>query len=348
MKKFSLFLFALLMATTNIFAFTQNGLRYTISPTDAKIVGVEDERSTYSSVTIPNIVTYDGKEYCVISIENEAFKECSNLSSVTFDKESNLKTIGESAFEDCMLLSEINIPKSVTSIGYNAFNRCISLSSVTFEQESKLSTIVSFAFCQCQSLSNIDIPKSVTFIGNSAFLGCSALSSVTFEGNACQNAISYDAFDGVGTLESPATLTLPDDWDNENLPIDNKTPWYGGYFNSNRYQIPIDQFKSEAENDIDEAMGEYKSNKYLLSVIANELNAIDNATSKATIDTNKEAAIAKITPAVTAFQEVKASALGIMGTPQNGPAIEVIDQDGNVLKLYNPKQVNYIKLKVEE
>ena len=123
MKKL-LTLIALLMATTNIYAFTQYGLCYAISPPNAKIVGIEDERSTYSSVTIPNIVTYDGKEYCVISIENEAFKECSNLSSVTFDKESNLKTIGESAFEDCMLLSEINIPKSVTSIGYNAFNHC--------------------------------------------------------------------------------------------------------------------------------------------------------------------------------------------------------------------------------
>lgn len=346
MKKL-LTLIALLMATTNIYAFTQNGLRYTISPTNAKIVGVEDERSTYSSVTIPNIVTYNGEEYCVISIENEAFKECINLSSVTFNKESNLETIGESAFEDCQLLSEINIPKSVTSIGYNAFNRCISLSSVTFEQESKLSTIVSFAFCQCQSLSNIDIPKSVTFIGNSAFLECSALSSVTFEGNACQNAISYDAFDGVGTLESPATLTLPDDWDNENLPIDNKTPWYGGYFNSNRYQIPIDQLKSDAKNDIDEAMGEYKSNLYLLSIIANELNAIDNATSKATIDTNKEAAIAKITPAVTAFQEVKASALGTMSTEQDGPAVKVKKGDDTII-LYGPDKVEFIKAETEK
>lgn len=346
MKKL-LTLIALLMATTNIYAFTQNGLCYTISPPNAKIVGVEDERSTYSSVTIPNIVTYDRKEYCVISIENEAFKECLYLSSVTFNKESNLETIGESAFEDCQFLSEINIPKSVTSIGYNAFNRCISLSSVTFEQESKLSTIVSFAFCQCQSLSNIDIPKSVTFIGNSAFHECSALSSVTFEGNACQNAISYDAFDGVGTLESPATLTLPDDWDNENLPIDNKTPWYGGYFNSNRYQIPIDQLKIYAKNDIDEAMGEYKSNLYLLSIIANELNAIDNATSKATIDTNKEAAIAKITPAVTAFQEVKASALGTMGTEQDGPAVKVKKGDDTII-LYGPDKVEFIKAETEK
>ncbi|MBQ0114325.1 MAG: DUF1542 domain-containing protein [Bacteroidales bacterium] len=46
--------------------------------------------------------------------------------------------------------------------------------------------------------------------------------------------------------------------------------------------------------------------------------------------------------------EGKADVLGTMGTKQSGPAIEVIDQDGNVLKLYNPKQVKYIKVKVEE
>ena len=173
------------------------------------------------------------------------------------------------------------------------------------------------------------------------------MSSITFEGNACQNAIDLNAFLQVGTKENPATLILPNDWGNDYLPLDNKTPWHGGYFNSNRYQIPIDQLKIYAKNDIDEAMGEYKSNLYLLSIIANELNAIDNATSKATIDTNKEAAIAKITPAVTAFQEVKASALGSLGTKQNGPAVIVTDKDDKEIILYSPKSVEYIKVKEE-
>lgn len=176
---------------------------------------------------------------------------------------------------------------------------------------------------------------------------CFQLSSVTFEEIACQNAIGLDAFLKVGTKEKPATLILPDDWENEKLPIDNKTPWHEGYFNSNRYLIPIDQLKSEAENDIDAAMGEYKSNKYLLSVIADELNAIDNATTKAAIDSIKEAAIEKITPAVNAFQEVKASAFGTLGTPQNGPAVILTDKDSKEFIFYSPKSVEYIKVNEE-
>ena len=85
----------------------------------------------------------------------------------------------------------------------------------------------------------------------------------------------------------------------------------------------------------------------MLSIIANELNAIDNATSKATIDTNKEAAIAKITPAVTAFQEVKASALGTMGTEQEGPAVKIKKGDDTII-LYGPDKVEFIKAETEK
>ena len=235
----------------------------------------------------------------------------------------------------------------VTDIGAEAFYVLPSLSSVTFSSAINLKTIGPAAFYGCTSLSAINIPKSVTLIDENAFVGCIGLSSITFEGNACQNAIDLNAFLQVGTKENPATLILPNDWGNDYLPLDNKTPWHGGYFNSNRYQIPIDQLKSEAKNDIDEAMGEYKSNKYLLSVIADELNAIDNATSKATIDTNKEAAIAKITPAVTAFQEVKASALGTMGTEQAGPAVKVTKGDDTII-LYGPDKVEFIKAETEK
>lgn len=339
----------MLMATTNIFAetFTLNGLNYlTTSSGTVKIISVENKDELFS-VIIPSTVTYNSKNYRVTKIDNNVFDQCPVLSSVTFDKESNLEQIGEYVFHSCLLLTEINIPKSVTLIGKYAFRGCANLSSVIFEKESKLETIGEAAFHNCTSLSEIIIPKSVTLIGPYAFNISVNLSSVTFEGIACQNAISLDAFTKVGTKEKPATLILPDDWENEKLPIDNKTPWHGGYFNSNRYLIPIDQLKSDAKNDIDAAMGEYKSNKYLLSIIADELNAIDNATSKATIDTNKEAAIAKITAALTAFQVVKASALGTLGTPQNGPALIVTDKDDNEIILYAPKSVEYIKVNEE-
>ncbi len=46
--------------------------------------------------------------------------------------------------------------------------------------------------------------------------------------------------------------------------------------------------------------------------------------------------------------EGKTEAFGTLGTKQNGPAVEVIDQDDNSVILYNPKKVNFIKVTSNE
>ena len=60
------------------------------------------------------------------------------------------KDIANSAFEDCVMLEEINIPNSIKKIG-------------------------NYAFYKCTSLINIIIPDSVTKIGGSAFYSCKGL-----------------------------------------------------------------------------------------------------------------------------------------------------------------------------
>ena len=79
--------------------------------------------SEYSltSITIPNSVT---------SIGSSAFYSCSNLISVTFEEESELKSIGEFAFGYCNGLTSIIIPSGVTSIGNYAFFVCCRLVEV--------------------------------------------------------------------------------------------------------------------------------------------------------------------------------------------------------------------------
>ena len=118
-------------------------------------------------------------------------------------------SIGSSAFQDCSILSTINIPNSVTSIGNNALLNC---SSVTFiSVPSSVASIGLGAFANCSSLSSINvspnnqiydsrdncnaivetgsnkliagchntiIPNSVTSIGSEAFCGCSSLKSI--------------------------------------------------------------------------------------------------------------------------------------------------------------------------
>ena len=125
----------------------------------------------------------------VETIESTAFKRCTALTTVTFEKGSQLKTIegGDifsdyyGAFSDCTSLTSIEIPASVETIGSTAFERCTALTTVTFEKGSQLKIIEFDTFRSCHSLTSIEIPASVETIGVAAFIYCTALTTVTFE-----------------------------------------------------------------------------------------------------------------------------------------------------------------------
>ena len=133
----------------------------------------------------------------VETIGASAFKGCSKLATVTFEKESQLKTIGGGysepnyygVFSDCTALTSIEIPASVETIEAAAFKDCSSLATVTFENGSQLKTIGGGysepnyygVFSDCTALTSIEIPASVETIEAAAFKDCSSLATVTFE-----------------------------------------------------------------------------------------------------------------------------------------------------------------------
>lgn len=102
-------------------------------------------------ITIPSTVIYNGVEYSVTSIGDDAFGACRNVTSITISE--GVTSIGNEAFSCCYQLASIAIPNSVTSIGEHAFKNCRSLTAIT-------------------------IPSSVTGIGDDAFSGCSNLTTV--------------------------------------------------------------------------------------------------------------------------------------------------------------------------
>ena len=108
-----------------------------------------------------------------------------------------LKSIERFEFKDCISLSSIIIPNSVTSIGNNAFQNCNKLSSITLSNT--LTSIGSTTFRNCSSLSSIIIPNSVTSISLQAFLNCKALTFVTLPENA---TIAINAFDNAGKRDT--------------------------------------------------------------------------------------------------------------------------------------------------
>ena len=144
----------------------------------------------YNNHKITSIAISDS----VTSIGEYAFFGCSNLTTVTFGKNSELTTIGNYAFNDCSSLNLINIPNSVTSIGYYAFGGCSNLTTITISENSQLTTIGSDAFRGCSSLTSIFIPDSVTTIGYYAFCDCYNLTTVTFGENSQLTTIGIGVF----------------------------------------------------------------------------------------------------------------------------------------------------------
>ena len=96
-----------------------NGVKYEVNEQEQKavVVGLDDKKS--STVEIQKYVS----GYLVSRIESNAFSYCRSLTSINIP--SSVTSIGWSAFSGCRSLTSINIPSSVTSIEDYAFANCI-------------------------------------------------------------------------------------------------------------------------------------------------------------------------------------------------------------------------------
>ena len=196
------------------------------------------------SITLPATVTYEGVDYIVTSIGDDAFRDCSSITEITLPE--GVTSIGDYAFSGCSSLTDITIPEGVTSIGSRAFSGCSSLTDITipegvtsigdcafsgcsglervtincanvddwFRGISSIKEIVlgegvtsieSYAFSDCSSLPTITIPEGVTSIGDCAFSGCSSLTSITLPESV--TSIGGSAFYYCSSL---TTITIPE------------------------------------------------------------------------------------------------------------------------------------------
>lgn len=136
-----------------------------------------DEQNYYSysgNVVIPATVTYNSVTYSVTSIGDDAFADCSDLTSVTIPN--SVTSIGNNAFYSCTGLVFVTMSNSVTTIGKLAFGQCSALTSITIPNS--VTSIGDDAFSGCSVLKSVNIGNSVTSIGNYAFYGCSDLKDV--------------------------------------------------------------------------------------------------------------------------------------------------------------------------
>lgn len=123
----------------NAHDFEVDGIYYNIVSATDLTVGVtckgdysDDYANEYTgNVIIPSTVTYGTKALTVVSIDYEAFKDCSELTSLTIPN--SVINIGKRAFYRCYGLRSVTIPNSVTSIGEDAFMDCNGLTRVELD-----------------------------------------------------------------------------------------------------------------------------------------------------------------------------------------------------------------------
>ena len=208
-NSFATLLLTLLLSMMSIetfaYDFEVDGIYYNLIKGKAAEVTYKGPRSdtgqSYSGdVVIPEKVTYEGVEYPVGSIGEDAFLYCSALTSITIPN--SVTSIGGGAFSDCPSLTSVTIPNSVTSIGNSAFYYCKALTSVTLPNS--VTSIEESTFASCTGLTSITIPNSVTSIGKGAFNSCSGLTSITIPNSV--TSIGYSTFAGCSGLTS---ITIP-------------------------------------------------------------------------------------------------------------------------------------------
>lgn len=123
---------------------------------------INDNYIKHFSIVNPGYKEIDG----IVYTNNEE-----KLVACSMEKEhvvvpDGVKTIGSSAFANCMIKSVI-IPDSVTEIRGEAFKQCQNLESVIFGKNVKI--IGREAFSQCYNIKHLSMPEGLRAIRNDAF-----------------------------------------------------------------------------------------------------------------------------------------------------------------------------------
>lgn len=215
--------------------FMDDGIEYEIITTGTVAV-TTGKYCTSANCTIPEKVTYNGVDYKVTSIGDNAFTNCTALTSLTIP--ASVTNIGEAALAGCTSLTaftvaegnnsftvddgilynidkttlvccpggkagSVKVPTTVTKIEPNGFYNCINLTGIHLQAGIK--KVGDAAFVGCSSLTTMDFPSGSQsgdlLFGMGCFTGCTSLASFTVDGKKDGriggNSGNYGVFDGV-------------------------------------------------------------------------------------------------------------------------------------------------------
>ena len=205
-KGFIMLVVMMLMTTSSAMAEVIDGIRYLLeSDTKTATLLPKMEEKYSGDIIIPEKVKgNDGVEYVVTSFDEDCFKDCRDLTSITIP--SSVTSLGKSCFLGCYNLTSITIPSSVTSLGDECFYNCSGLTSITIP--SSVTSLGDHCFYNCSGLTSITIPSSVTSLGYECFSDCRGLTSITIPSSVTSlGQLCFYGCSGLTSITIPSSVT---------------------------------------------------------------------------------------------------------------------------------------------
>ena len=187
--------------------------------------------NAYSLITDAKVTGESGE------LGDDLFADCVKLSAV--DIPTSITNIGARAFKNCSGIAEIGIPSGVKAIGSAAFYNCTLLKSIALPEG--LTAIADQVFYGCSTLQELMIPESVVSLGANMIYGTSDLTKISYLGNApeyddatyagaAESLVSYVINGSTGWDGVTASKSIPETWPSNNArPMD--------FFEANRFEV---------------------------------------------------------------------------------------------------------------
>ena len=164
----------------NAYDFSIGGIYYNYTANNELEV-TSGENLYNGSVVIPNNVDVDGKTYAVTRI-------------------------GDRSFEDCVSLTSITIPNSITSIGTLAFRGCENLGSVYITDISAWCNI--YFSIEGSELAPISVSSNPLIYADALYLNGELVDDLVIPDNVTRiNRNAFFAYDGLTSVEMPNSVT---------------------------------------------------------------------------------------------------------------------------------------------
>jgi hypothetical protein len=177
-----------------------NTFSYTVESNHTIVTGIATNAS--GPVVVP--ATLGG--YPVTEIGRSAFKDRTNVTSITFASAASVTNIGPAAFQGCASLMLVVLPTGLTSISAGLFYGCAALVSATIPPG--VTSIGDTAFAGCRGLGSLALPAGLTSVGESAFLNCRSLTSLDLP-DGIKSVAGQLCYEGraLGSIQLPSGVT---------------------------------------------------------------------------------------------------------------------------------------------